>query len=107
MGELLRIARAIILFIILRILLRALFGSRTPSGGRSGSGGVRGGFGAGPTPFDPAQNRPDQPTERVGGELVRDPQCGTYVAKSRAIVVTRNGETLYFCSAKCRDDYGR
>ena len=89
MGELIWIARAIILFIILRILLRALFSS-----GRRG-------------PSDSAQGRTQaKPSERVGGELVRDPQCNTYVPKNRAIVVTRNGETLYFCSAKCRDEYG-
>lgn len=91
MGELLWIARAIILFVILRILLRMLFAPRVRGGGTG--------------PAGPAQRA--HPTERVGGELVRDPQCGTYVPKTRAIAVARGGETLYFCSAKCRDDYGR
>jgi uncharacterized protein len=89
-GALFWIARAIILLVILRVLLRMLF-----SPGSRGGGGPRS---AGPMP---------RPTERVGGELVRDPQCGTYVPRTRAIAVVRGGETLYFCSAKCRDEYGR
>lgn len=89
MGELFWIARAIILLVIVRIVMRLFFAPR------AGSGASR------------RQSPPTGPTERVGGELVRDPQCGTYVPKARAIAVARGGETLYFCSAKCRDDYGR
>ena len=90
MGELIWIARAIIFLVILRMVLRMLFPPR------AGGGTAR----RGPTPRS-------GPTERVGGELVRDPQCGTYVPKTRAIAVVRGGETLYFCSVKCRDEYGR
>ena len=41
--------------------------------------------------------------ERVGGALVRDPQCGTYVPESRALVLGRGPDALHFCSAACRD----
>ena len=41
--------------------------------------------------------------ERVGGALVRDPQCGTYVPESRALVLGRGPDVLHFCSATCRD----
>jgi hypothetical protein len=41
--------------------------------------------------------------ERAGGTLVRDPQCGTYVPESRALVVGRGADALHFCSATCRD----
>jgi hypothetical protein len=41
--------------------------------------------------------------ERAGGALVRDPQCGTYVPESRAIVLGRGSDALHFCSATCRD----
>ena len=41
--------------------------------------------------------------ERVGGALVRDPQCGTYVPESRALVLGRGADALHFCSATCRD----
>ena len=87
MGILLWIARAILLLLIVRMVLRLLIPPRPrPTATRPPSAG---------------------PIERAGGELVRDPQCGTYVPKARAIAVQRGGETLYFCSAKCRDEYGR
>jgi len=41
----------------------------------------------------------------VGGELKRDPVCGTYIANSNSVRKVVNGETLYFCSPECRDKY--
>jgi YHS domain-containing protein len=41
--------------------------------------------------------------ERTGGTLVRDPQCGTYVAQASAVALSRGGSTMYFCSKTCRD----
>lgn len=52
----------------------------------------------------PAQQA-KKPRARVGGKLVQDPQCGTYVPQDKAIVVTAHGATQYFCSAKCRDEW--
>jgi len=52
----------------------------------------------------PAQPSP-KPTERLGGELVRDPNCGTYIPKERAIAVGAGAGIKYFCSAVCRDAY--
>ena len=46
-----------------------------------------------------------KPPERVGGTLVRDPQCGTYIPESRAIRTGSGGEVQYFCSTACRDAY--
>ncbi len=40
-----------------------------------------------------------------GGELKRDPVCGTYVPETTAVTLKVRGETLYFCSASCRDKY--
>ncbi len=41
----------------------------------------------------------------ANGELVKDPECGTYVDPEAAISV-RNGDTKqYFCSYECRDAY--
>ncbi len=40
-----------------------------------------------------------------GGELKRDPVCGTYIASSNSVRKVINGETLYFCSPECRDKY--
>jgi uncharacterized protein len=53
----------------------------------------------------PRPGPPPGPTERQGGTLVRDPQCGTYVPESRAVTLESGGQTLYFCSAACRDAY--
>ena len=41
----------------------------------------------------------------AGGELKRDPVCGTFVATSTAFKKTVRGETIHFCSADCRDKY--
>ena len=41
----------------------------------------------------------------TGGELKRDPVCGTYIASSNSVRKIVNGETLYFCSPECRDKY--
>ncbi len=36
-------------------------------------------------------------------ELVRDPVCGAFVARDRALTAALAGETRYFCSPACRD----
>jgi YHS domain-containing protein len=41
----------------------------------------------------------------AGGELKRDPVCGTFVATSSSLNKTVGGETVYFCSPACRDKY--
>ena len=46
---------------------------------------------------------PSRTTERVGGDLVRDSQCGTYVPRVNAIGALVAGKMEYFCSATCRD----
>jgi len=47
---------------------------------------------------------PARPKE-VGGELVKDPVCGTYVASTSAYRKTVGGKTHVFCSEKCRDQF--
>jgi len=39
--------------------------------------------------------------------LVRDPVCGTYVVRNRAIPMGSGNQTQYFCSEKCRDEFRR
>lgn len=57
---------------------------------------------------DAARERaPRRPAERIGGTLVQDPQCGTYLPKDRALAVTSGGTTHYFCSDRCRDEWNR
>jgi YHS domain-containing protein len=40
-----------------------------------------------------------------GGELKKDPVCGTYVSTSASISRTVKGEVFYFCSKECADKY--
>jgi YHS domain-containing protein len=37
--------------------------------------------------------------------LVRDPMCGVHVAENLALPLRAGDDTLYFCSAACRDKY--
>ncbi len=53
----------------------------------------------------PARQGPRPPDIALTGELKRDPVCGTYTVEAHAIRQTINGETLYFCSSRCRDEY--
>ena len=40
-------------------------------------------------------------------QLVKDPFCGTYVLRSRAIRRESGGEALHFCSAGCAARFAR
>ena len=51
--------------------------------------------------------RSDPPKVPTGGELKKDPVCGTFVAAHTAVTKTVNGQLLHFCSAECRDKYRR
>ncbi len=48
--------------------------------------------------------KPPEKTSR-GEEMVKDPQCGTYLPRSDAHSAQINGQTCYFCSEKCRTAY--
>jgi len=48
---------------------------------------------------------PAQPREQSGGELKKDPVCGTFVAVASSIKRNVNGEVVHFCSTACRDKY--
>jgi len=43
----------------------------------------------------------------VGVKLERDPVCGTYVSPTKAPALRIGGQTLYFCSDKCRREWER
>ena len=45
---------------------------------------------------------PDFPS---GGELKKDPVCGTYVSESAAITEKFGKALVHFCSVECRDKY--
>jgi uncharacterized protein len=80
-GLLLWILRVLVILMVLRLVLRLFAGGRAVA---------------------PRQPRAPQ---RLGGTLVRDPQCGTYVPESSALVVRTGSGTWHFCSAACRDNW--
>jgi hypothetical protein len=45
------------------------------------------------------------PHARSGGELKKDPVCGTYVPADTAVTRVIGDQVLHFCSATCRDKY--
>ena len=56
-------------------------------------------------------NKEDEKKQRermvASGEMVKDPECGAYIAADSNITV-RDGETTYrFCSYDCRDAFVR
>ena len=53
----------------------------------------------------PQQAPPAPPNVVVGGELKKDPVCGTYVSTGASVTRTVNGQLLHFCSKECRDKY--
>ena len=49
-----------------------------------------------------APKRPTPEKTSRGEEMVKDPQCGTYLPKSDAYPVEVDGRTVYFCSPECQ-----
>ena len=50
---------------------------------------------------------PSPPKGETRGVLRKDPQCGTYVSESSSVVMKVGGESVYFCSTACRDEYAK
>lgn len=74
----------LLLFLLIRSMLKGMFSASSPARHRS-------------------ETRPvDVP---AGGELKKDPVCGTYVSTAASLSRTVRGETVYFCSAECRDKF--
>ncbi len=48
---------------------------------------------------------PDGARGRIDDVMVKDPQCGTYVARRDGIVAKTPEGDLVFCSRECRDKY--
>jgi YHS domain-containing protein len=61
--------------------------------------------------FSQVMNAPDQPEPPragkapSGGELKKDPVCGTYVSQAAAVTKKFGSELVHFCSVECRDKY--
>ena len=48
---------------------------------------------------------PAPPRAQSGGELKKDPVCGTFVAVTSSIKRNVDGQVVHFCSTACRDKY--
>ena len=51
------------------------------------------------------QKGPRMPVVPAGGELRKDPVCGTFISAATAIQKRVKGEIYYFCSPECRDKF--
>lgn len=85
--------RAILYVIVAVLAISAL---------RSVIGILARGFGNIVNPTPPAARRP---TVEAGGELKRDPVCGTFISTSTALQKKSGGEVYYFCSEACREKF--
>jgi hypothetical protein len=77
----------LLLFLLARSFLRSFLASLRS--GRSNGGVV-----------------PGAPELQAGGDLKRDPVCGTYVSGAVSVKRTVKGIVVHFCSNECRDKYG-
>ena len=48
---------------------------------------------------------PDEQLDKYTAELVRDPQCGTYILPAQGTPARLGHELHYFCSERCRDQF--
>jgi YHS domain-containing protein len=53
----------------------------------------------------PRQEGPRAPSVPAGGELKKDPVCGTFISTATAIQKRSGGDVYYFCSNECRDKF--
>jgi YHS domain-containing protein len=56
-------------------------------------------------PPSSSQSSNAPPQTPSGGELHKDPVCGTYVAESTPFRQNISGQTFYYCSDACREKH--
>ena len=49
--------------------------------------------------------KPDLAKTQEGEDMVRDPNCNTYIPLKSAIVGNVKGKSHYFCSKECEKEY--
>jgi YHS domain-containing protein len=54
---------------------------------------------------NPPQQAARRPSVPSGGELKKDPVCGTFISPATAVQKRVGGMVYYFCSAECRDKF--
>jgi YHS domain-containing protein len=96
------VLRFILLMVIIRVIWRFLGGiidgisGNSSARSQSSQRGRRGGAGPGGAVANGGA---------ASVPLVRDPVCGTYVVRTKALTTGSGDSTQYFCSEKCRDQY--
>jgi YHS domain-containing protein len=85
-----------ILYVIVAVLMISAL--------RSVIGILAKGFGNFVNPESPAPAS-RRPSVEAGGELKRDPVCGTFISTSTALQKKSGGEVYYFCSEACREKF--
>jgi YHS domain-containing protein len=58
--------------------------------------------------FSASSGQPGSPrpaSTPAGGELKKDPVCGTFISTATAFQKAAGGQTYYFCSTACRDKF--
>lgn len=51
------------------------------------------------------QTAPRHPRSASAVKMTKDPVCGTFVVPGKALRLGAGGDTLWFCSERCRDEY--
>ncbi len=54
---------------------------------------------------DPPRTKGRPANAQLGGDLHRDPVCGTFVAESTAFQRRLGAQTFYYCSDACREKH--
>jgi YHS domain-containing protein len=49
--------------------------------------------------------QPNEQLDKYTAELVRDPQCGTYILPAQGNLVRLGDKRYHFCSERCRDQF--
>jgi YHS domain-containing protein len=94
------VLRFILLMVVIRVIWRFLGGIIDGLSGNSSerSEGSQRGRRGGAVPAG-------GPGGAASVPLVRDPVCGTYVVRAKALTDGSGDRMQYFCSEKCRDEY--
>jgi YHS domain-containing protein len=83
-------------FMLVMSVIRSVLGIITKSFGRlSGT--------SSPQAEAPGSRQPSAAPS--GGELKKDPVCGTFISTATAFQKAAGGQTYYFCSTECRDKF--
>jgi len=92
MGEFIAVLFRFLIWVLLFVLVRSLF--------RSIVAGFR-------SAVVPPSSSSRTSVVQAGGELKKDPVCGTYVSPAVSLTRTVKGEMFYYCSPECRDRHAK